>query len=273
MSRPTSVLASLLCASFLLAGSPARAANPDWEAWMTGPTATRVGGAKEWHVNVGVGLGFAPDYLGSDDYVFHALPLIDLEWRGAYFLSTQRGLGLNVIRNRQTKAGPRLTLSPARNASENTDLTGMADLKSSIELGAFVQHHTGPWRFDADIKYGMNEKGHKGIVAGMGIALGGRLSEDSSLIIGGNFHFANAQYMISNFGVAAGEVLATRAAYSPTAGFLDFGGWASLIYNLSDNVYVSVDGRGKLLADQASLSPITKEETQYFIGSTVGYRF
>ncbi len=273
MIRSLIVTACILGSAILWPSSSAHAANPDWEAWMTGPTATRIGGAKEWHVNVGAGVGFAPDYLGSDDYVFHALPLVDIEWRGAYFLSTQRGLGLNVIRNRQTKAGPRLTLSPARNASENTDLTGMADIKRSIEIGVFAQHHSGPWRFDADIRYGMNEKGHKGIIGGMGLALGGRLSEDSSLIIGGNFRFANAQYLISNFGVSTSEVTAARVAYAPTAGFVDFGAWASLIYNLNENIYVSIDGRGSLLADQASLSPITKEESQYFIGSTVGYRF
>jgi MipA family protein len=251
----------------------ATAGVPDLEAWTFGSTATRIENNSEWKINLGGGMGFGPDYVGSDDYAAHAMPIVDIEWRGAYFLSTQRGLGLNLVRRRQTKAGPRLTWSAGRDSSDNTDLTGMADLSSSVEAGIFFQHFNGPWRLEGDLRYGLNASGHHGIVGSLGLALGGRLSEDSSLIIGGVTHFASASYMVSNFGVTSAEATTGRAAYTPTAGFQDFAGYASIVYNVDKNIYLTIDGRGTLLMDQAANSPLVKASDQYFIGSTIGYRF
>jgi MipA family protein len=246
---------------------------PDLEAWTFGSTATRIENNSEWRVNVGGGVGFGPDYIGSDDYTSHFLPVADIEWRGAYFLSTQRGLGLNIVRRRQTKAGPRITWSAGRDASDNTDLAGMGDLKSSVEAGFFAQHYNGPWRLEADLRYGLNSSGHHGIVGSASLALGGRLSEDSSLILGGSTTFGSATYMIANFGVTSAQATASRAAYTPTAGFRDFSGFASIVYNVNKNIYLTIDGRGTLMMDQAANSPLVKATDQYFAGSTLGYRF
>ena len=251
----------------------ADAGVPDLEAWTFGSTATRIENNSEWKVNLGGGLGFGPDYVGSDDYTGHVLPVFDIEWRGAYFLSSQRGLGLNVVRRRQTKAGPRLTWSAGRDPSDNTDLSGMTDLSSSIEAGIFFQHYNGPWRLEGDIRYGLNSSGHHGVVGNASLALGGRLSEDSSLIIGGFASFGSATYMAANFGVASAEATTGRAVYTPTAGFKDIGGFATIVYNLNKNIYLTIDGRGTLLMEQAANSPLVKASDQYYVGSTIGYRF
>ena len=246
---------------------------PDLEAWTFGATATRIENDSEWKTNVGAGMGFAADYVGSDDYTGQAMPVVDIEWRGAYFLSTQRGLGLNLVRRRQTKAGPRITWSAGRDSSDNTDLSGMADLKSSIEAGVFFQHFNGPWRLEGDLRYGLNGSGHHGIVGNASLALGGRLSEDSSLILGAATKFASASYMLANFGVTSSEATSGRAAYTPTAGFQEFAGFASIVYNVDQNIYLTIDGRGTLMMDQAANSPLVKASDQYFVGTTVGYRF
>ncbi len=272
--RPSSLLASLIVGVGLAWASPGMAANPDLEAWTSGAMATRIGpGDQELRFNVGGGFAFAPDYFGSDNYDFQFLPLLDAEWRGAYFLSTQRGLGLNLIRRRQTLAGPRITRAAGRKSSSNTDLTGMTDLGPSYELGIFGQHFSGPWRFDADIRYGLNSTGHHGIIASGGLALGGRFSEYSSLIIGGKFHWANADYMVKNFGVTSTEALSGRAAYTPTGGMRDLVGYATVVYNISDKVYLTLDGRGTMLMQQVSDSPIVKADMQYYLGTMLGIRF
>ena len=265
--------AGLAIAAAASMATEATAGVPDLEAWTFGSTATRIENDSEWRVNFGAGLGFGPDYIGSDDYTAHFLPIADIEWRGAYFLSTQRGLGLNIVRRRQTKAGPRLTWSAGRDAADNTDLSGMGDLSSSIEAGLFFQHYNGPWRLEGDLKYGLNASGHHGIVGSASLALGGRLSEDSSLILGGFASFASATYMIANFGVTSAQATTGRTAYTPTAGLKDIGGFASIVYNVDRNIYLTIDGRGTLMMDQASNSPLVKASDQYFVGTTVGYRF
>lgn len=260
------LFATIVILTSVLATTPARAANPDLEAWTSGAMATRVDrGSSEFRFNVGGGLGFGTDYHGSDNYDIHFLPLVDIEWRGAYFLSTQRGLGLNLIRRRQTKAGPRITRAAGRKKSLNTDLPDTIDLDPSYELGLFAEHFSGAWRFDADIKYGLNSAGHHGVIASAGVALGGRLSELSSLIIGGRIHYANADYMVANYGVPS--------SYTPTGGLRDIAAYASLVYSVTDQIYLSIDGRGEMLMEQVTLSPIVKADAQYFVGTVLGIHF
>jgi outer membrane scaffolding protein for murein synthesis (MipA/OmpV family) len=266
MYRCLPLFATIIFLASVLSTSSVRAANPDLEAWTSGAMATRVDrGGPEFRFNVGGGFGFAPDYHGSDDYGIQFLPLVDIEWRGAYFLSTQRGLGLNLIRRRQTRAGPRITRAAARKKTLNTDLSAATDLDPSYELGLFGEHFRGPWRFDADIRYGLNKTGHHGVIASAGVALGGRLSELSSLIVGGKFHWANADYMVANYGVPS--------VYTPTGGLRDLVGYASVVYNVTDQIYLSIDGRGEMLMDQVSLSPIVKADMQYFLGTVLGVHF
>lgn len=230
-------------------------------------------GDKEWRFNLAGGFGFAPEYVGSDDYKINFLPLIDVEWRGAYFLSTQRGLGLNYVRSRQTRFGPRMTWAAGRKSSGSTDLTGMADLDPSYELGVFFEHFEGSWRFDGDIRYGLNDAGHNGVVASGGIALAGRLSDRSSLVIGGKFHWASTKYMLANFGVTSSEAVSGRAAYTPTSGMRDFGGYASIVHNVTDQIYLTIDGRADLLMSQPANSPIVTADQQFFFGTMLGFRF
>jgi len=258
----------------IVTSSPTRAANPDYEIWTSSAAATRKGSAaSDLHFNFAGGFAFAPDYLGSDDYTIQTLPLLSVEWRGIYFLSTQQGLGMNLIRHRNTRAGPRLTSSAGRKASKNTNLNGMSDLASSTEFGGFFEHFRGAWRYDGDIRYGLNSSGHHGIIASGGVAVAGRLSERSNLILGGRFHWANTDYMAANFGVKASEVGDNLSVYSPAAGFRDFGGHASIIYNVNDQVYFTIDGRADFLMSNVVDSPLVKSDQQFFFGAMVGIRF
>lgn len=254
-------------------GTQSQAGVPDLAAWTFGSVATRIENSSEWKVNLGAGLGIGADYVGSDDFTAHTLPVVDIEWRGAYFLSTQRGLGLNLIRNRQTKAGPRLTWSAGRKASVNTALAGMGDLDPSIEGGAFIQHYSGPWRFEADLRYGLNSAGHKGFVGSTSLALGGQLSENSNMILGASTTYGSSAYMKAHFGVTTAQAVNGRVAYEPTAGFENFAGFATFIYNINKQIYLTIDGRAALMMDQAANSPLVQASDQYFLGSTVGYRF
>lgn len=264
----------LIIAAMALGATPSLAANPDLEAWTWSATATRTdAGEEDLKFNLAGGLAFAPIYLGSDEYEVQTLPLIDIEWRRAFFLSTQRGLGVNIIRSRNTRAGPRLTWSAGRKSSSSTVLAGMSDLASSIEFGGFIQYFTGSWRLDADIRYGLNPTGHNGVLAGFGAALGGRLSERSTLFVGGRFHWAGADYMIANFGVKSSEAVSGRPSYVPTDGLRDIGGFASIVYTVTKQIYFTLDGRADIFMSSAADSPITKTTDQFYFGTMIGIRF
>ena len=256
----------LLCVT--LSSAPTHA--QDYEEWLSGATATRLGQADEWSITFGGGVGLAPEYFGADDYEGVGLPLIDIEWRGAYFVSTQRGLGINIIRQRSTRAGPRFTLDLGRDSADAAVLAGLPDIENTYEIGVFAQHYTRAWRFEADLRKGLN--GHEGIIASIDVGLGGTLAERTSLIVGGNIHVADETYMQAYFGVPAGG--STQLAFfQPKSGIRDVTGYATIVFIVTDNIFFTLDARATLLMGDAASSPISLSDDQYFFGTVIGYRF
>ena len=186
---------SLLAATllgFVLVPVPSQA-QQDYEEWLSGAMSTRLGTDSEWRVVMGAGAGMAPEYMGADDYEGKPLPLVDIEWRGTYFASTQRGLGINILRQRSTRAGPRFTFDFGRDSSDAVVLAGLPKVDQTVEFGVFAQHFTRAWRFEADLRMGLN--GHEGIIGSIDVGLGGALADRTSLIIGANIHAADETYM------------------------------------------------------------------------------
>ena len=222
---------------------------------------------------IGGGVGAANTFVGSNDIEGVLLPLFDIEWRGAYFLSTQRGLGLNIIRKRTLRMGPRLTLDRGRDAGDDAFLTGMRDIDPTIEGGVFLVGFSGNWRIKADLRRGFSSGGHEGIVASADLAYAGRVDERTSVVIGANIHWANAAYATRFFGVSTAEATPIRPAFVGDAGFQDFGGYLTVVFNFSERVFISVQARAANLVGSASDSPLSEDDLQVFTGTLLGFRF
>ncbi|HJM50457.1 MAG TPA: MipA/OmpV family protein [Alphaproteobacteria bacterium] len=261
----------LMVALVLFVARPAVA--DDYEQWLNGATAIRLPSEGEWRVLLGAGGGFAPNYPGSDEYEVVALPLIDIEWRGAVFLSTQRGLGYNMVRKRDTMAGPRLTWDRGRNSADNATLSGLPDIKASPELGLFFKHFSGPWRFTGDIRMGLTDKGNNGVSGSFGTALGGRLSERASLFLGADLRWGGSDYMNAYYGVSASNSATNLATFSASAGIRDISAFATAVYLFSPQLYLAAEGRLQMIVSTAAESPLTKASELLFVGTTVGYLF
>lgn len=272
--RETLKLVALSMALLVLLAAPASASGSSWgyEAWLSSATSVKPEPSGDWHVNIGLGSGFAPDYLGSSDYESTFLPLVDIDWRGAYFLSTKRGAGVSVYRKGNLRFGPRLTYDRGRNSDVNPLLNGLADIDGSIEAGLFVENFSGPWRFTADVRQGIT-KGHKGALANIGAAFGGRFSERASLIFGGGLTWMSADYAVAYFGVPADKTATLRPQFTSDSGLRDFDGYANLIFNFNQHVYVTLDGRVNFMLGGAGESPLTGRAAQVFVGTIVGFRF
>ncbi len=250
---------------FCLTAAFAGAADVEyWEAWTAGGNALRPASTEsQWRGNFGVGVGLAPDYPGSQDYELVGLPMVDIEWRDTVFFSTQRGLGAHFYTARRFRAGARLTYDRGRDNSANARLRGTPDIDPSIEAGVFAEYYRKAWRFTADARKGMTD-GHEGVILSGSAAVGGRLGERASLIVGAELHVADSDYMDAYF--AFGGI-------SAASGLRDFGFFMHIIYSLSERFYISVDPRISVLQGDAATSGLTNDDVQYFLGSLVGYRF
>ena len=244
------------------------------ESQLSGATdmTVDIGDQGEWRVIAGGGIGFVPDYPGSGDFKLVLLPLIDIEWRRAYFFSTQRGMGLNFYRKRNWRAGPRFTYDLGRNSSESSTLISMPDIDPSIELGVFFESFSGSWRFKGDLRRGLSG-GHNGIVGSLDVAIGGRLTESTNLIVGGVTHITNGSYANEFFGVTTAQATATRVAFAAGGGISDAAGYMNFIHNFANGFFLTVGGRITMLMGDAGDSPLTDMRYQSFVGSVLGFRF
>lgn len=273
MSRLVAATAALVFALVPLVAEAASVGVSGWEAQLTSATDTQVDlGNDDWKGTIGGGIGFAPEYLGADDFEVIGLPLLDVEWRNAYFISTVRGAGLNIVRRPNFKFGPRFTYDQGRDSSETPVLRGLRDVEGSFEAGLFLTGISGNWRYSADIRQGLGDEGHDGFVGTLDVARAGQLTERATLIIGGFTHYASKKYLESYFGVPTATASLTRYVVQE-GGFTDFGGYLNLVYNFTENWFLSGILRGALLVGDAADSPVSQSDGQYYFGTVLGYRF
>ena len=265
-------LAPIIC--FLcLTAAPAAAGGfrpYDLERWLASATAIHIERPGRLDANSGLGLAIAPEYRGAKDLTVALLPLVDVEWRGKVFLSTQRGVGYNWISQSNLKLGPRLTLDVGRGSAVSSRLSGQPNVNPGPELGLFIDYFAGSWRLRGDLRHGVIS-GHEGFLVNLDLSFGGRLSERSSLIIGADLHWVGSNYADAYFSVR--RATARAAPFAADSGFRDIGFHASLIYDLTKAVYVSIDGLASTLLGDAADSPISERSAQFFVGTVVGLRF
>ncbi len=220
----------------------APAAAQDYEQLLAAGNAMRWQSQNPWKVNLALGVGVTGTYQYSRDDQIVVLPLVDAEWRETFFFSTQRGIGYNWIRNDRTLAGPRITFDWGRDPGDDDAIGNTEDIDPAAELGYFWLRYAGPWRFNADIKYGLG--GHGGIRGALGFARGNKLSANSSLFLGVETHYASKKYNFAYFG--AGD-----------HGFNDITPYLSLVREMRNGGYVAVDGRVSVVFGPAEKSDLT----------------
>ena len=247
----------------------------DWELWSSTANAVlpaKRGAAGPFRMNVALGAVAAPEYFGSDTLEAKPLPLLDVNYAGTLFLSTQQGVGWNMWRKRTLRLGPRITFDFGRQAADSPALSGLPDIEFGTELGVFFESFIASWRFKADIRQEIGS-GHGGLLMNGEAAWGNRWSKDASLIFGMRTTFMDDSYAASYFSVSGTDATSTRAAYAAVAGFRDVNAYAQLVYDFTQSLYVATELRGTLMMPQAADSPITESDTFVTSSVMVGYRF
>ncbi len=244
----------------------------DWGNWLSSGNAVKPGTPKAFRTNIAAGAGAAPEYLGGDQYELKPLLLADVEYRGEFFLSTQRGLGWAFYKKGNIRFGPRLTVDYGRDSGGSDALEGLPDIDPAIEVGLFGELYNGPLRLQLSVAQDIGT-GHEGFLASADAAYGGRFGQNASLIIGANVAYMSDSYAESFFGVADDRTRPGRDAFTAAAGVRDVGGYVQIIYDVTRNVYVAFDARANLLLGDAADSPLSESDTQFFGGAMLGYRF
>ncbi|HAD24893.1 MAG TPA: hypothetical protein DCF61_04065 [Alphaproteobacteria bacterium] len=248
----------------------------EMETALQGAVSILPSGDRDLEVNLGLGLFQRPEFLGAEDYKTSLLPLIDIEYRGRLFASTQRGLGLFLFDTGNFRAGPRITFDEGRDSSDYDLTRNLADIDPSAEVGLYFESYLGWLRLKGDIRKGVGG-GHQGALARLDMATAIRAGARDTLFLGVNVTAADQSYMEAYFGVPTARATPQVPAFSAKAGPRDANVYASFVHSFQGGMYLSIDGgAGRLLGD-AETSPIagTLDQvlTQFYLGTVIGYRF
>ena len=174
----------------------------------------------------GAGFGWMPDYVGSDNYRFRALPIIDIRYKQVWRLNGGK-FTYSAMRRGNFEAGPLLNLHFGRRESSNRALIGLGDISTTMDVGAFARFRTEKWTIDTDFRkaLGAGRGWQARLTAGHGIYKSGNFAAGAGL----RAKFLSKKAMQTNFGITPAQAAMSNAGY---AAFKTKGGLAEVSANV-----------------------------------------
>ena len=223
---------------------------------LIGATMTPLAATAQDGLSFTLGLGgqVAPSYFGADSYSIGptgALSVQRFSFGSLQFGSSdpnaeKLGFGLRGA----------FRVVGARKASDHVELTGLTDLKTSVELGMGLGYEAPQWRAFADLRYGVI--GHKSTVAEIGADWKFVATPDLKLSVGPRLLYGSSRYNRTYFGVTAAESVASGlASFTPASGLVSSGIELGATYKLNDQWAVEGTLNYDRLQGDAASSPIT----------------
>jgi outer membrane protein len=232
-------------------------------------------------IRLGAGPSYGPDYEGSIDYELSVAPLVSLQYKDiVQVVNNQVRVTIlgsdSIIQSDKFKAGPSLSLDFGRSEKNNIDLTGMGNVGTSVELGAFVSYQEGPMRLRVRARQDV-ASGHSGMKIISDFRVLFYKNEKMTVISTISGTWVDSDYMNSYFGVNAAQSAASALpVYLPSSSFKDMSINVSTNYKLTDRWSILASGSYKKLTGDAKDSPIVSlrgSSDQLFGGAFVIWTF
>lgn len=225
----------------------------------------------------GLGVGYAPDYEGSNEY--EAVPLLQakVNWQQGYFLSfLGNSLRANVIPSRSWRLGPLLRFRMERDDVSDDEVDDMRKVDAAMEAGLFGGYSGKHWLTTLSVAKDV-AAGHHGVVGELGLGYKVPFETRGQLTLFALTTYADSDYMQSYFGVdAADSARSGLNTYSADSGIKDVGAGVAWQYNFNRNWGMLALARYTRLLEDAKDSPVVDEEgeaDQLFGGLVFNYRF
>lgn len=236
-------------------------------------------------LRLGVGPAILPEYLGDDRYKIHPAFAVSFRYRDLVeidnneikltALSRLVGTAAN-IGGGKLRFGPLLSVDFGRKAKNSRDLTGLGNVGTSIELGAFVGYAYGPVRARLKARHDV-ASGHSGMLVKGDVSLA--VYRDEKLSVGTNLSttWASSKYMNANFGINATQSAASGLAiYAPGSGLRDISLGVGGSYAISPRFSVIANTGYSRLLSGAKKSPLIQQRgsaDQFSLTSYLVYTF
>jgi outer membrane scaffolding protein for murein synthesis (MipA/OmpV family) len=228
-------------------------------------------------VSVGGGIGFAPDYEGSEDYKAVPVPVADVKFGNGMSMKL---FGLNLradlVPDDMWQLGPVANFRGEREDVENNAVDDMKEVDSTAEAGIFGGFVYNKWFVSLELLSDMSDA-HDGWYSKLKGGYNWNIDKSWTLSIGASATYADDDFMQTYFGVSAKDSRRSGLdRYDAEAGIKDIGINLGLNWVINE----SWSARGifsftQLLGDASDDSPVVDEgdEGQLFGAVMAVYSF
>ena len=229
-----------------------------------------------------LGVGSAPDFMGSDDN--EVVPAIIGR---IYFGNSRRyvqllgpQLSLNLINSEEWQFGPQIVYRRKRDSDvDNSVVKQMQVVDSETEFGVFGAKI---WRLSNDPRHKFGIRADIGSGEGEFGTLTANLwlpvSQRMVLNFGGGLSYGSSKWTNNYFGIHGSDIALYPSlggqAYNAGSGIYDFRLNAGAIYHMTRNWHLGAGFRYSQLQGDAADSPIVSQQgskDQFIFGVAVGY--
>jgi MipA family protein len=237
-------------------------------------------------LRMGLGVGAAPDYDGSDDYRVIPLPNFELSYAGYALRSSRLGVEADLVGITGLDAGPIIRYDLGRSDVSDNVVALLPEVDGSVELGGFISAGAplsiigleSSSILAARVEYLQGlDGGHEGATAAASLSLISPVTDSLTLISSLSTTYMSGNYADSYFDVSAiGSAVSGLPVYDAGAGFRDVGITFVANYELNENWSVNGIGSFSRIIGDAADSPIVAERgssNQFLGGLGFSYTF
>nr|NIR12848.1 MipA/OmpV family protein [Desulfobacterales bacterium] len=225
---------------------------------------------------LGIGLGLAPDYEGSEDYEFVPVLYARTVWAsGQYLQFLANDLRANVLPSHTWSFGPMLEYIRSRADVDNNRVDDMQNVDASVMLGVFGSVKIDRWNASLELRQDIAD--NNGFLATLRGGYNLPINEQLRLGFGVSTTYADGDYMNTYFSVDSGDAARSGLKeYDADSGFKDVGMDIKANYKIHKNWGLIGIVRYIRLVGDAEDSPVVDDEgdeNQFFVGALVKYSF
>lgn len=180
--------------------------------------------SESFNARIGFGMGLVPDYVGSDNYRFLFIPILDVRYKDVWHLNGSR-FTYSAIRSGDSaqtgifEAGPLINLHFGRRERVNSRLAGLGNIPTTLDVGGFANYRRKSLLLELDVRQALG--------AGQGLQV--RMTAGHGVFKSGNFglgvgiraKYLSRKSMQTNFGITPDQAERSQAglpAFTASAG-------------------------------------------------------
>jgi outer membrane scaffolding protein for murein synthesis (MipA/OmpV family) len=245
----------------------------DWQNSSGIVMRTLGGPVPDWTITLGGGIAALPAYEGSTSTRLSAAPDVDIRYKDLAYLSLGEGIGYNLLRGTNYRAGIGLTYDIGREHSAATRLEGTKNIDPAPVAKAFVQYFFAPVVLSLDVKQALAS--YQGLTADVGAYVPVVGTEELQVFVGPEVTFADSRYMQAYFGINPQNTDAQShfRYYHASGGVKDARLGLTALYHFDDHWFVDASLGGECLLASAADSPIVQDKWGWSVAGTVNYTF